>query len=306
MRNFDDRIENLGATAAGRLSAAEDNTRFKEMENLVSTFGITLDPQAGPDTDFTMLAQAASRAASLGVYGTCTGTANTYTVTGSAGVVVPKALFTGMRVRTKPNVTNTGVTTANVFGLGSKSVRTADDTALVGGELIAARHSEWEYDAAANAGAGAWLIVPWGSEQTVYMRLRRTQTIAHATATTVNFAVGDVEIPSTAPSRLTWGTDGIKALGTSGYTGTFFVQGFVTQPDSSNYCTAMVLRLFQNGTFLRGARNYAPANAFLPIQSFITGGLNANDIITMSVEHTNSGSFARNLDCSLEVFQLRG
>lgn len=161
MRNFDDRIENAGATAPGRLSAAEDNVRFKEMENLGTSAGITLDPQAGPDTDFTMLSQAVAKYASGGVFGTCSGTANTYVVAITGSFTSPKSLFTGMVVHTRPSATNTGPTTANVFGLGSKKVLTYAGAALVGGELVANRDTQLVYDTSLDSGAGAWRIVPW-------------------------------------------------------------------------------------------------------------------------------------------------
>lgn len=207
MRNFDDRIENLGATAAGRLSAEEDNCRFKELENAISTLGISLDPQAGPDTDFTMLAQAMSRASSLGVFGNCTGSANTYVVTATVGVIVPKALFAGMRVRTRPSATNTSTSTLNAFGLGVKQVRNWSGAVLVGGELVSARDVELEYDPSLNSAAGAWRIVPWSQppdvEPGIHFRLTQGSTsIPNNVFTTVTSytGVGSTLLDSTVAS----------------------------------------------------------------------------------------------------------
>lgn len=161
MRNFDDRVENLGATAAGRLSADEDNVRFKEMENAVSTAGITLDAQAGPDSDLNMIAQAQARYASLGRNGTAGGSANALTVAAIGSAVVPKAHFSGMSVRTVPTTTNTDAATANVFSLGSKKVLRYDGTPMQPGDLAAGVPTEWVYSTTADSGTGAWLVEPW-------------------------------------------------------------------------------------------------------------------------------------------------
>lgn len=161
MRNFDDRVENLGATAAGRLSAEEDNVRFKEMENAVSTAGITLDAQAGPDSDLNMLAQSMARYASLGITGTAGGTANALTVTAIGSAVVPKAYFEGMIVKTVPTATNTDAATVNAFSLGSKKVLRYDGTPAQPGDLQSGVPTVWRYSAAADSAAGAFLIEPW-------------------------------------------------------------------------------------------------------------------------------------------------
>ncbi|MEQ8823853.1 MAG: hypothetical protein RIC14_05720 [Filomicrobium sp.] len=161
MRNFDDRVENSGATAAGRLSADEDNVRFKEMENLAGQGGISLDPQAGPDTDLYMMSRAVSRMSSAATYGACSGSANTYVIAGLADYTLPTALFTGMMIRTTINVSNTGATTANVFGIGSKKVLRVDGSELSSGDLLANTPTVWVYDATADSSAGAWLVMPW-------------------------------------------------------------------------------------------------------------------------------------------------
>lgn len=127
------------------------------------------------------LAEGIARYASLGVFGTFGGTANAITVTKSGSVVVPKALFTGMRVRGRPSATNTGATTANVFTIGSKKVLTWSGAALVGGEITINRDTEWEYDATLDAGAGAWRILPWtltsGHTRTLYLTSTATVTL---------------------------------------------------------------------------------------------------------------------------------
>lgn len=178
MRNFDDRIENSGATAAGRLSAAEDNVRFKELENICTTAGITLDPQAGPDTDFNMVAQAMAKYASGGIYGTCSGTANTYVVAAIGSFQPPKALFDGMQVMFDPNVVNTGTSTVNAFGLGAKTITDMAGNNLTGGELqppCVIRYS---------TSAGKFLLLPWSGLQFSFSSMRGR--LASAQTPTVN------------------------------------------------------------------------------------------------------------------------
>lgn len=129
------------------------------LREFIASVGAT-QSESQADSDL-MLAESAARYASLGIYGTCSGAANAYAIAKSSNVVVPKTLFTGMRLRTKPSATNTGPSTANAFTLGSKKILTWEGAALKGGELIAARDTEWEYDATLDSGSGAWRIVPW-------------------------------------------------------------------------------------------------------------------------------------------------
>lgn len=196
MRNFDDRVENLGATAAGRLSADEDNVRFKEMENAVSTAGITLDAQAGPDSDLNMLAQAMARYASIGITGTAGGTADALTVAAIGSAVVPKAYFEGMLVKTVPGATNTGAATANVFSLGSKKVLRYDGTPAQPGDLQSGVPTFWRYSASADSAAGAFLIEPWAlammalDRLPIYPEIDTAGNTLSVTATTGQVVVG--------------------------------------------------------------------------------------------------------------------
>lgn len=135
----------------------------RELVKLLTSLGIT--PSVAV---LEQVAEAVSRGASLGIYGTGGGTANAQTITKSGNVVVSKALFTGMRVRFRPSVTNTGATTVNAFTLGVKPILTWDGAALVGGELLANFDTEIEYDASLATGAGAWRIVPWAMAPTKF------------------------------------------------------------------------------------------------------------------------------------------
>lgn len=162
MRDLGTKIDNTAPATSGRLSAAEFESFYAEMKKPITSVGMTLDiPTADVDTE--MLAQSISRLASLGVWGTGGGTANAQTVTKSGSVVVPKALFTGMRVNYRPSVANTTAATVNVFALGVKKVLSYAGAALTGGELAASFDTCLEYDASLDAAAGAWRILPWAS-----------------------------------------------------------------------------------------------------------------------------------------------
>lgn len=161
MRDFSNKIDNTAPAASGVLTAAEDNVRFKEMENAVTTAGITLDGPTGPDTDLFHLAQAIARYASGGVMCQDTGTANAYVLGSVGGFKLPKAYFKGMLVIWYPAGTSSGASTINVNGIGLKSLRNSVGDALVAGDVAANTLTMATYDPAANGGAGAFLLSPW-------------------------------------------------------------------------------------------------------------------------------------------------
>lgn len=166
MWDIPDKVANNGASVAGKHLHSEFNNRQHEVEKVVTSTGMALtaypiDPNSTADPNETMLAEAISRLVSLGIAGTDSGVANAYVLSAIGDTVVPKTLFDGMIVVTEPSATNTGASTANVFGLGIKALRTYSDAALVGGEVVLGRPTAWRYKAAAAGGAGAWLILPW-------------------------------------------------------------------------------------------------------------------------------------------------
>lgn len=149
MRDYTPKIDNTAPSATGILSAEEDNVRFAELTNAVETAGITLDPEAGADTDTKMLSQAMARYASGGIHGEDSGAANAYVVTspsGTNGFRVPRALFDGMKVSFEPANGNTGACTLNAWGLGAKSIKTHSGDDPASGEIVAGRRIEVTYD----------------------------------------------------------------------------------------------------------------------------------------------------------------
>lgn len=164
MRDFGTKIDNSAPASSGVLTAEEDNVRFREDENVVSTSGITLDAAVGPDTDLKMKAQAIARYASGGVFYTDAGAANAYVLSSPSGVdgfVMPKAFFDGMEIEFTPSSSCTGASTVNPNGLGIKPIRrtNGDPTEtndIVAGVPCAARYSP---------SADAFLISPWALKE---------------------------------------------------------------------------------------------------------------------------------------------
>lgn len=77
------------------------------------------------------------------VYGTTTGSSNTYALVLSPAIT---AYAAGQRFYFKANHTNTGAATLNVNGVGAKSIVVNASTALVGGEIIINAVYEAVYD----------------------------------------------------------------------------------------------------------------------------------------------------------------
>jgi|GEM_PF-3917643 len=164
MRAYQVKVENSGANADGRLSAAEDSVRFYELDKTVVTAGITPDPYGGPDTDKQQLAQAVARySAGGGYHGTDSGSANAYVLTALGSYQPPKAYFTGMTVEFFPANTNTDVSTINAFGIGSKQIRSDFGAPLAPGSIIKSLLCQLIYDATLNGGVGAFMLKPWAS-----------------------------------------------------------------------------------------------------------------------------------------------
>ena len=163
MRDFGTKVDNTAPGASGILTADEDNVRFRELESAVSTSGLALDPAVGPDTNLTMLSQALARYASGGVWYQDNGSANALQLTTPLTFVMPTSYFKGMHVRCIPGYSNTGPTTINVNGTGSKKVLDAAGTALAGNLIVAGFPIELDYNPSLDGGAGAFVLTPWSS-----------------------------------------------------------------------------------------------------------------------------------------------
>lgn len=115
-------------------------------------------PPAVNDSARGMMAAIANWRDDLGAI-TTTGTANSYSLTTNTGFA---ALATGLIVIAKFNASNTGASTLNVDGLGSKAIRkftTGGEAAMGSGELQTGGAYLLRYDTSLNSAAGAWLCL---------------------------------------------------------------------------------------------------------------------------------------------------
>lgn len=150
----------------GQLSAAEFNNLATELENAVLNSGQALSG-----------ASVLQLATSLFINGVKadgfqdSGVANAYVATpisGSGGVVIPSTYtpLNGARISFVAANTNSGASTLNVGQttgtlLGAKAIRTQTDAAIPAGAISAGRHIELRFNSTFDAGAGAWVLLPW-------------------------------------------------------------------------------------------------------------------------------------------------
>lgn len=166
MRTWLEKSDNTAPAATGVLTAAEDNARAVEANNLVLTAGLSLDATSGPDVNLKMMSESVARYASGGVFYTDGGAGNVYVLTtpsGTNGFVMPKAYFHGMCIAFWPGAANTGPSTVNVNGIGSKKLMTHTAAAMAGGEIVSGRLIVAFYDISADTSNGAFRLAPWAN-----------------------------------------------------------------------------------------------------------------------------------------------
>lgn len=163
MWNYGTKTNNTAPAAGGVLSAEEDNDRFNELKNAVTSAGISLETSGSTPVDQQMLAQAMARYASGGRIGQDTGSANTYVVGGSGTFRLPQALFKYMDVLWHAGADNNGASTLNAWGRGAKPLYDHLGNALVGGEIKQGFLCQATYDPTLNTGSGAYKLAPWSN-----------------------------------------------------------------------------------------------------------------------------------------------
>lgn len=155
------------AGPSGQLSAEEFNNLASELENSVTKSGQGLT--GGSDTQLaTSLFLHGVKAASF----QDSGSANTYVATpvsGLSGVVLPQTYtpMNGSVVLMRAAASNSGASTMNIGQttgalIGAKAIVDQSGSALSGGEIVAGSYIHLRYDASLSAGAGAWVLLPWG------------------------------------------------------------------------------------------------------------------------------------------------
>ncbi len=161
MEDINTKIDDDGATADGRLSAAEYNDRNEELENAVTRSG-----QALASASTLQLSESIFLNSIKGHAFEDVGVVNVVDlrpVSGPSGVKIPTTYddMEGALVSFKPAVNNTGPVTLNIgqtSGIGANAlVLSTDGSALVGGELDTTQTAQAQY----NASSGEWELLPW-------------------------------------------------------------------------------------------------------------------------------------------------
>lgn len=140
MQDLNNKIDNAGATADGKLPSAEWNEVASELQNVIESSSLVLS-----SGDVQQLVKAISDYCTVGDFYTGAGVVNTYTATVIAPMIAPDSLKVGMKIRTIIPITNTGNSTLNAFGSGVIDIKKPGDIAISPGELIAATEYEFIY-----------------------------------------------------------------------------------------------------------------------------------------------------------------
>ena len=140
MDNLDGKVDSAGPPT-GVLTAAEWNQLANELKNFIDSH-TAQTPASG---DLNQLSKGVAQFSASSDYYTGGGTANaqTLTIVGRPGAT---ALATGLRVRWKPSVANTGAATIDVNGLGATSITRFDGTVLQAGDIAVGRFAEAWYE----------------------------------------------------------------------------------------------------------------------------------------------------------------
>lgn len=176
MRDFQSKA-NIGAlpdsNSAEKYGAGEVNSLRTESKGTVSRAGLTLAPQDGTGEDTSQLAQAMFIHGAGASSFQAAGAANAITltpVTGASGLKLPPdyASLNGMRVSFFAANTNTGATTFSVgqtagTQFGTKKILDIAGADLAGGEIVAGEPINLSYDASADGGTGAAILIPIGN-----------------------------------------------------------------------------------------------------------------------------------------------
>jgi hypothetical protein len=142
-------------------TAAEFEQGNNELENFIEDTNQTLSA-----ADLTQVAKSVANYVASGDFYTASGAPNAYTldvpVASGWSKKKPTEYHQGMRIRFRADTgdSNTGPSTINVVSLGTKNILQEDgSSALIGGEILDTQDIELRYDTAADAAAGAFILV---------------------------------------------------------------------------------------------------------------------------------------------------
>lgn len=143
------------------LSAAEYNSSQVELENIVNSAGLTLDPATGPDFKQNQLGQAvAAYSCGADVFST-SGTFDAIVLTLTSGLTPPALYIDKMKVTFRAAGANTGAVTVNVNGIGAKKVLDSSGADLQAGVLKTGAYTSLVYDTSLELGAGAFVLIQY-------------------------------------------------------------------------------------------------------------------------------------------------
>lgn len=115
------------------LPADAFNSDQNELENIVTSADISLDPNVGPDSDLNMLGKSVAAYANAGNIYQDSGVANTYVLSLASNLKHVTKYYDGMMVIFKVGNGNTGASTINVNSLGAKDFTSSAGVAFTSG-----------------------------------------------------------------------------------------------------------------------------------------------------------------------------
>jgi hypothetical protein len=136
---------NTSKVDGNTVGSAEWN-QLSDVDNLTTTSG-----QTPSTTDLFQLSIASARYSSGGQFFTDSGTANTYVLSPVSPFKSPvdatNTYFNGMTIRFRAGNANSGASTVNVNGAGSKNLKKEDgSTDLTAGDILTTKDSRFRYD----------------------------------------------------------------------------------------------------------------------------------------------------------------
>jgi hypothetical protein len=256
MRNIPTKIDGTST-----LPAAEFNEIADELENAITTAGLTL-----ASADVNQLAKAIASYSAISTFYTDSGVADAYVLTSVGSYKAPTAYTNGMAVRFKPGASNTGAATVNVAGLGVKNIKKADGTTdLDAGDLPASQDSLIIYDGTnfrvyvtTSVSTATQADMETATSTTAYVTPGRQQYHPSAAKAFVNF-----DGTATGTLRTTYNVSSVTDNGVGDYT-----INFTTSFSSVNYVGQISAGKETSGF---SSQTPAPANAAVTASAFRFG-----------------------------------
>lgn len=140
MRDLNNKIDNAGATADGKLPSIEWNEIASEIQSLIESTSQSLT-----SSDLLQVVKGISTYCTTGDFYTGAGVVNAYTATVISPMIAPDSVAVGMKIRAIIPITNTGNATLNAFSSGAIDIGHPGGAGVNNGELIASTEYEFIY-----------------------------------------------------------------------------------------------------------------------------------------------------------------